>query len=90
MKNKSFTVQFDIIKLSDNNKYVDPNSISINGYIHSWLLLEEFLFSKDSILFTALLPDVDLTTISTTIEVELYLEYDDDGSWLDYKSYKIL
>jgi hypothetical protein len=74
-------VQFDLIRLGENDYYTDPTSTYIFGYINL-LMLEELMNSPDYI--NDMLDDLKIGECRT-VTLEVWEDMDDDKTWLDYK-----
>lgn len=79
---KNTVIEFDLIKVGENNLYTDPANIYIEGWIN-WDLLNEFLTDVESYL-CYLGKDLKVGEMKT-VRCEIWEDSDDDRTWLDYK-----
>lgn len=80
------TIKFDLINFK-HNKCVDPNSIEIYGSCFNWNILTDFLFNIENFseIYSELTEDG-----AFRVEMKIYLDYDDDSSWITFDNYKIV
>ena len=83
MSKQDTKLTFEMIKLDD-DFIVDPNSIFINGWIPNWKHLEEFLFEKKDSNLSELIEDIESGKMYQ-VELEVWTDSDDFGSWIDYR-----
>ena len=79
------TIKFDLINFK-HNKCVDPDSIEIYGRCFNWDKLTDFLFNVENLseIYSELTEEG-----AFNVEMEIYIDYDDDSSWITFDNYKI-
>jgi len=74
-------VQFDLIKLGENNYVTDPTSLYVFGFINQ-NMLEELMTSPDYL--NDMVDDLE-TGERKTVTMQVWEDSDDYRTWLDYK-----
>jgi len=74
-------VQFDLIRLGENDYCTDPTSAYVFGYINL-LMLEELMNNPD---YINNMSDGLKIGECRTVTLEVWEDSDDDHTWLDYR-----
>ena len=74
---------FEMINLGG-DYIVDPNSIFINGWLPNWQMVNEFLFKKIDSNLPELIQNMESGKMYQ-VELEIWLDSDDDRYWIDFK-----
>ena len=74
-------VQFDLIKLGENNYVTDPASLYVFGFINQ-NMLEELMTSPDYL--NDMVEGLETGELKT-VTMEVWEDSDDYRTWLDYK-----
>lgn len=82
---KKTSIKFDLIYFKHNIN-VDTNSIYIYGYCFNWKKFNDFILNTNN--FSEIYPELTGDGCYK-VEMEIYLDSDDDSSWIAFDNYKI-
>ena len=74
-------VQFDLIRLGENDYYTDPSTLYVFGFIN-FNMLKELMTSADYL--NDMVEKLEIEK-PKTVTIEVWEDSDDYRTWLDYK-----